>query len=42
MISDESNFLLSMNKHYRNGHLLISGGLLDQPNKYLEAMELIG
>lgn len=42
MITEESDFFLSMHVHYRNGNLLIKGGLLDQPNKYLEAMELIG
>lgn len=41
-ITDESNFYLRMHKHYAHGILMLSGGLLDQPNKYLEAMELIG
>jgi len=42
MITDSSNFMLKMHKHYQNGVLLQSGGLLDQPNYYLEAMEIIG
>jgi len=31
-----------LHKHYSNGVLMRSGGLLDQPNYYLEAMEIIG
>ena len=42
MITEETDFFLRMYKHYKNGILLIGGGLLDQPNKYLEAMEMIG
>jgi len=42
MITELSDFLLRMNRHYRNGILLNEGGLLDQPNPYLEAMETIG
>jgi len=42
MITEESNFFLKMHKHYKNGVLLKTGGLMDQPNKYLEAMELMG
>lgn len=42
MISDASNFYLRMHMHYTNGILITQGGLLDQPNKYLEAMEIIG
>jgi len=42
MITDDSNFFLKMHKHYKNGILLVDGGLVNQPNKYLEAMELLG
>jgi len=42
MITEESDFFLKMHKHYKNGIMLKTGGLLDQPNKYLEAMELMG
>jgi len=45
MITDETNFFLKMHKHYKNGILLTSkhgSNLLDQPNKYLEAMEILG
>jgi len=42
MISELSSFFLRMYQHYSKGVLITSGGLLDQPNKYLEAMELMG
>jgi hypothetical protein len=31
-----------MHKHYVKGILITDGGLMNQPNKYLEAMEMIG
>jgi hypothetical protein len=42
MITELSDFYLRMFKHHQHSILLVSGGLLDQPNKYLEAMEIIG
>lgn len=45
MISDLSDFYMRMHKHYLNGIMLTDEhgtGLLDQPNHYLEAMEIIG
>lgn len=42
MITEQSNFLIKLHQHYQKGILMQAGGLLDQPNKYLEAMELIG
>lgn len=41
MVTDESRFLLRLYRHYKNGLLAVSGGVLDQPNYYLEAMETI-
>lgn len=41
MITDDSWAVLGWHKHYKNGILLKGGGLLDQPNYYLEAMTLI-
>jgi len=41
MVSDESLFLLSLYRHYKAGHLYESGGVSNQPAKYLEAMQLI-
>lgn len=41
MITPQSRFLIRMHRHYRNGWLPYEGGLLEQPNYYLEAMELI-
>lgn len=40
-ITPQSDRYLSLYRHYRNGILAVSGGLLDQPNPYLESMEQI-
>jgi hypothetical protein len=42
MITDQSRFLLRMHTHYENRVLPYQGGILDQPNYYIEAMEVIG
>lgn len=42
MITAQSRFLMRMYGHYKNRLLPLAGGLLDQPNYYIEAMELIG
>lgn len=41
MITPQSQYLLRLHKHYREGLLPLSGGLLEQPNYYLEAMEIL-
>lgn len=41
MITQESRFLLRMHEHYKKGKLARTGGVLDQPNFYLEAMEVM-
>ena len=41
MITPQSNFALRMHGHYQHRLLLHEGGLLDQPNAYLEAMEIL-
>lgn len=41
MITQESRFLLRLHEHYRRGLLAREGGILEQPNYYLEAMELL-
>lgn len=41
MITTESRLLLRMYCHYTNRILPYSGGLLRQPNHYVEAMEII-
>ena len=41
MITEQSNFMLRLYIHYRNKILPFEGGLLNQPNKYLSAMEII-
>lgn len=41
MITPESHLWLRLHRHYR-GHILPrAGGILDQPNKYVEAMEAL-
>ena len=39
MISERSLFLVRLHKHYQQRILFEAGGLMDQPNAYLEAME---
>lgn len=34
--------LVQLYRHYKNSVLPFTGGLYDQPNYYLEAMDLIG
>lgn len=41
MITQESADFYSLYKHYQNGVMPYSGGLFEQPNAYLEAMDLI-
>lgn len=41
MITQESSFLLRLHAHYKQGLLPYDGGLLEQPNFYLEAMEIL-
>jgi len=41
MVSAQHMQLINLHKHYKNGHLAVIGGILDQPNYYLDAMLLI-
>ena len=41
MVDDTARTWLRLHRHYRNGYLYGDGGIMDQPHKYLEAMELI-
>ncbi len=41
MVTPASRFLLRLYRHYDKRLLPYGGGLLDQPNYYLEAMEII-
>jgi hypothetical protein len=41
MITDASNMWLRLYRHYQSNKLPFSGGILDQPNGYLLAMETI-
>lgn len=40
MVTDESRTYLKLNKHYKNGYLPHAGGLLDQLNPFITAMEI--
>jgi len=42
MISEKTYTLIRLHKHYKNNHLAFPGGLLQQPNYYLQAMEILG
>ncbi|MGI9202673.1 MAG: hypothetical protein ACR2Q3_01615 [Woeseiaceae bacterium] len=41
MITAFSNDCLELYRHYKNGHLVVAGGLVDQPRVYLQAMGVI-
>lgn len=41
MVTEWALTLIRLHAHYRNRLLFHEGGLMDQPNVYLEAMELI-
>jgi len=41
MVTEQTGFLFRMYRHYRNGTLMKPGGILNQPNFYIEAMEII-
>lgn len=42
MISPLSHSLLRYHKHYLAGHLPWSGGMMHQPNKFLQALDHLG
>ena len=42
MITDDSRFFMKLHVHYSSGFLAYSGNLLEQPNRYLRAIEIIG
>lgn len=41
LITARSDALLRMYGHYKNGHLLLAGGIAEQPYVFLEAMQVI-
>lgn len=41
MITADSNRMLRLHWHYRKGFLPYRGGIADQPNLYIEAMEIL-
>jgi len=41
MVTEQSAAYLRLFQHYKNSVMPRSGGLLDQPNAYMQAMELI-
>lgn len=42
MITPWARQMLSFYEHYKNGHLAVAGGVLEQPSVYLDAMRVIG
>jgi hypothetical protein len=41
MVTPASHLWLRLHGHYRRQHLPLSGGMMEQPNKFIEAMELL-
>ena len=41
MMTADSHRFLRLYNHYKNGLLPQAGGICDQPNLYLEAMEML-
>jgi hypothetical protein len=41
LINNRSQYLISLFRHYRNGHMLYGGGVVDQPYWYLQSMVII-
>jgi len=41
LVTDYSTYLIGFYSHYKAGHLLVAGGISDQPALYLDAMQLI-
>jgi hypothetical protein len=41
LVDERSGELCRMYRHYKNGVLAFSGGLLEQPNVYVKAMAII-
>ncbi len=41
MVTQESRFYNSLYRHYKNQYLLHAGGILDQPHRYMQAMETL-
>lgn len=41
LLTDRTKEFFKLHKHYQQGHLLQPGGLYEQPNVYLRAMEII-
>lgn len=42
MVGERESEMLRLFQHYRHQLLPSAGGLLDQPNNYIESMEIIG
>ena len=41
MVTQPSHLWLRLHGHYRRQHLPFAGGMMQQPNKFIEAMELL-
>lgn len=41
MVTERALFFIRLHKHYQNGVLFSGSGFMDQPNVYLEMMEIL-
>jgi len=41
MVTNQTQFFLRLHTHYSNGYLAVGGGVMNQGNRYLQAMEII-
>jgi len=41
MVDPGATYLISLYQHYKRGHLPYSGGVLDQPDIVMQALDLI-
>lgn len=41
MVTKDSGAMLDLYSHYQKGVMALSGGVLEQPAKYLQAMKII-
>jgi len=41
MLTGQTEYLLRLHRQYRNGHYPFSGGWLEQPAAYIQAMEYL-
>ncbi len=42
MLTDQTYALIRLSRHYKNNMLPVSGGILEQPNYFLQAIDILG